>query len=81
MKILQIMASCLFLRLSKVLVKFLRNIINIIGVWRSWLAYLHGVQGVACSSQVTPTVENKAVTTAERGSCFIHFQTIFKQLR
>src|SRR4030042_1139431 len=26
-----------------------------IGVWRSWLAHLHGVQGVVCSSQITPT--------------------------
>jgi hypothetical protein len=25
------------------------------GVWRSWLAHLHGVQGVVCSSQITPT--------------------------
>ena len=24
-------------------------------VWRSWLAHLHGVQGVVCSSQITPT--------------------------
>jgi len=28
---------------------------NIFGVWRSWLAHLHGVQGVVCSSQITPT--------------------------
>ena len=25
------------------------------GVWRSWLAHLHGVQGVGCSSHLTPT--------------------------
>ena len=25
------------------------------GVWRSWLAYLHGVQVVVCSSHITPT--------------------------
>ncbi len=31
------------------------------GVWRSWLAHLHGVQGVVCSSQITPTVENEGV--------------------
>ncbi len=27
----------------------------LIGVWRSWLAYLHGVQGVGSSSLLTPT--------------------------
>lgn len=26
-----------------------------IGVWRSWLAHLHGVQGVESSSLFTPT--------------------------
>ena len=26
-----------------------------IGVWRSWLAYLHGVQVVVSSSLTTPT--------------------------
>ena len=26
-----------------------------IGVWRSWLAYLHGVQVVVRSSRITPT--------------------------
>jgi hypothetical protein len=26
-----------------------------IGVWRSWLAHLHGVQGVGSSSLLTPT--------------------------
>ena len=25
------------------------------GVWRSWLAHLHGVQGVGSSSLLTPT--------------------------
>jgi len=28
---------------------------NFFGVWRSWLAYLHGVQVVARSSRATPT--------------------------
>jgi hypothetical protein len=32
-----------------------------IGVWRSWLAHLHGVQGVVCSSHITPTIENQRV--------------------
>ncbi len=27
----------------------------LIGVWRSWLAYLHGVQVVVSSSLTTPT--------------------------
>ncbi len=31
------------------------------GVWRSWLAHLHGVQGVGCSSHLTPT---------KKGSCY-----------
>jgi hypothetical protein len=31
------------------------------GVWRSWLAHLHGVQGVVCSSQITPTEFKKPV--------------------
>jgi hypothetical protein len=30
-----------------------------IGVWRSWLAYLHGVQGVGSSSLLTPTKQKK----------------------
>ncbi len=30
-----------------------------IGVWRSWLAYLHGVQVVGSSSLLTPTFSNK----------------------
>ncbi len=29
--------------------------IRTIGVWRSWLAHLHGVQGVVSSSLITPT--------------------------
>ena len=29
------------------------------GVWRSWLAHLHGVQGVESSSLFTPTNEKK----------------------
>jgi putative endonuclease len=32
----------------------------IFGVWRSWLAHLHGVQGVVCSSQITPTKKKGA---------------------
>ena len=28
-----------------------------IGAWRSWLAHLHGVQGVGSSSLLAPTVE------------------------
>ena len=28
---------------------------NAIGVWCSWLAFLHGVQAVARSSRATPT--------------------------
>ena len=30
---------------------------NAIGVWCSWLAFLHGVQAVARSSRATPTKE------------------------
>ncbi len=30
-----------------------------IGVWRSWLAHLHGVQGVGSSSLLTPTKRNR----------------------
>lgn len=33
---------------------------RLFGVWRSWLAYLHGVQGVGSSSLLTPT--NKRLT-------------------
>lgn len=29
------------------------------GVWRSWLAYLHGVQGVVSSSLTTPTKKER----------------------
>ena len=29
------------------------------GVWRSWLAYLHGVQGVGSSSLLTPTFKRE----------------------
>ncbi len=31
-----------------------------IGVWCSWLAFLHGVQAVARSSRATPTVKKAA---------------------
>ena len=31
-----------------------------IGAWRSWLAYLHGVQGVGSSSLLAPTKEKAA---------------------
>lgn len=34
---------------------FFINLQPQIGVWRSWLAYLHGVQGVGSSSLLTPT--------------------------
>ena len=30
-----------------------------IGVWRSWLAHLHGVQGVESSSLFTPTKKKR----------------------
>ena len=30
-------------------------------MWRSWLAYLHGVQGVASSSLATPTITVEAL--------------------
>ena len=30
-----------------------------IGVWCSWLAFLHGVQAVARSSRATPTKEQQ----------------------
>ncbi len=38
----------------------IRNILYICtfnGAWRSWLAYLHGVQGVGSSSLLAPTDE------------------------
>ena len=31
-----------------------------IGVWCSWLAFLHGVQAVARSSRATPTKEQQS---------------------
>ncbi len=30
---------------------------NMIGAWRSWLAHLHGVQGVESSSLFAPTMK------------------------
>ena len=33
-----------------------------IGVWCSWLAFLHGVQAVARSSRATPTVKKQLMT-------------------
>ena len=38
------------------------------GVWRSWLAYLHGVQGVGSSSLLTPTFKERQ---SERVAFFI----------
>jgi hypothetical protein len=35
-------------------------IMSSFGVWRSLVAHLHGVQGVASSNLVTPTKHNKA---------------------
>ena len=32
-----------------------------IGVWCSWLAFLHGVQAVARSSRATPTKEQQMI--------------------
>ena len=32
------------------------------GVWRSWLAYLHGVQGVGSSSLLTPTFKKNPMS-------------------
>lgn len=32
---------------------------KLFGVWRSWLAHLHGVQGVESSSLFTPTIKKK----------------------
>ena len=32
-----------------------------IGVWCSWLAFLHGVQAVARSSRATPTKEQLSI--------------------
>ena len=34
----------------------LKESIRLFGVWRSWLAHLHGVQGVESSSLFTPTI-------------------------
>ena len=34
---------------------------NAIGVWCSWLAFLHGVQAVARSSRATPTKEQLSI--------------------
>lgn len=39
---------------------FFINLQPQIGVWRSWLAYLHGVQVVVRSSRITPTKIIKA---------------------
>jgi hypothetical protein len=38
----------------------LRFNLFIFGAWRSWLAYLHGVQGVGSSSLLTPTDQKPA---------------------
>jgi len=35
-----------------------------IGVWCSWLAFLHGVQAVARSSRATPTVKRAVELSA-----------------
>jgi hypothetical protein len=42
-----------------------------IGVWRSWLAHLHGVQGVGSSSLLTPTKVKR----------LFHNETTFLHLR
>ena len=44
------------------------------GVWRSWLAYLHGVQGVGSSSLLTPTFLKKS---DEKSSDFFCSNGIF----
>jgi hypothetical protein len=54
--------------------------LNNFGAWRSWLAYLHGVQGVGSSSLLAPTIENEAVTRIKPGSCFFHLHTVCTQL-
>lgn len=35
---------------------------KLFGVWRSWLAHLHGVQGVESSSLFTPTIKKKGLS-------------------
>ena len=37
---------------------------NPIGVWCSWLAFLHGVQAVARSSRATPTESSRVDSAA-----------------
>ena len=50
------------------------------GVWRSWLAYLHGVQVVVRSSRITPTerinkrfVEEKSERTIVLSDFFVPY--------
>ena len=39
---------------------------RLFGVWRSWLAYLHGVQGVGSSSLLTPTIKRLKINRLKR---------------
>jgi hypothetical protein len=43
---------------------------QLIGVWRSWLAHLHGVQGVVRSSRITPTKTENHCCESSGGFCF-----------
>ena len=39
---------------------------RLFGVWRSWLAYLHGVQGVGSSSLLTPTIKRLIINRLKK---------------
>jgi len=49
-------------------------------VWRSWLAHLHGVQGVVRSSRITPTIVNQGVIKTIAPLFFTNVQTICKRI-
>jgi hypothetical protein len=52
---------------------FFAKFAPLFGVWRSWLAYLHGVQGVGSSSLLTPTKKNSEIARWRNGVTFRHF--------
>lgn len=51
---------------------FKEKLQNKIGAWRSWLAHLHGVQGVGSSSLLAPT-EKKEVL---KSNLFFYCQSL-----
>jgi len=64
--------SELLINFADVFFRLLRRDIHTkhFGVWRSWLAHLHGVQGVVCSSQITPTISKREIGSLQFGRLF-----------